>query len=240
MPWNEARRTSGSKSSFPSEARVARHRLDIDGIVVIGRGDAQGRLPAQALQRLERLVADRRRRRRAILGIERNDENAVAALFLQRFEPLGDRRLAVAHRPVDLDASLARPGRQRVPEPFRLGAGDRFQRAFVAFAVPDRSIVAPPDGWPSRQDDEVEDRPPDEPGRLDDAPVGQEFLEVAAHRPVVGRLGRAEIDQQRADAPAPDRGMALRAPRGAKGVGRVRRVHDPRFVDAMAPGVKPE
>ena len=144
-------------------ARRARQRLDIDGIVVIGRGDAQGRLPAQALQRLERLVADRRRRRRAILGIERNDENAVAALFLQRFEALGDRRLAVAHRPVDLDASLARPGRQRVAEPFRLGAGDRFQRAFVAFAVPDRSIVAPPGGWPSRQDDEVEDRPPDEP-----------------------------------------------------------------------------
>ena len=49
----------------------AGERVDIDGIVVIGRGDANRRLPAHRLQRLERLVADRRRRSGAILRIER-------------------------------------------------------------------------------------------------------------------------------------------------------------------------
>ena len=84
----------------PRPHRV-RERFDIDRVVVIGRGDPQRGLPAHGFQRIEDLVADGRGRSRGILRIERHDENAVAALRLQRLEPLGDRRLPVAHRPVD-------------------------------------------------------------------------------------------------------------------------------------------
>ena len=66
------------------------------------------------LQRLERLVADRRGRGGAILRIERDDENAVAAVGLQRFDALADRRLPVAHRPIDDDVE-AEIAQQQAP-----------------------------------------------------------------------------------------------------------------------------
>ena len=80
MPWNEARITSGLKVSFAS-ALLQRggERVDIDRLVEIGRRDAQRRLPAHARERVERLVADRRRGRGGILRIKRHDQDAVAA-----------------------------------------------------------------------------------------------------------------------------------------------------------------
>ena len=84
----------------------AGERIDIDRVVVIGRRHANRRLPAHGLQRLERLVADCRRRGGAILRIEGDDENAVATLGLKRLETLGDRRRAIAHGPVDDDVPV--------------------------------------------------------------------------------------------------------------------------------------
>jgi hypothetical protein len=69
------------------------------------------------------------------------------------------------------------------------------------------------------EDDEIEDRPPQEPRRLDDAPVGEELLQVAAHGPVARSLGGAEIEEEHADPPRPHGRMVERADARAVEVG---------------------
>ena len=49
---------------------------------------------------------------------------------------------------------------------------------------------------PRRQNEEVEDGPPERPPDLDHAPVGEELLQIAPHRPIVGAGRRAEIDEE--------------------------------------------
>ena len=127
-------------------------------------------------------------------------------------QTLGDRRLAVAHRPVDLDP---RPQiGERHGELLALRPGDRLQRPLVALVVPDRRVVASP-GRRAPQQDELEDRRPDGARRLDHPLVRQELLQVAPHGPVVRALGRAEIDDQHADPAGADGRMVRRATRGA-------------------------
>ena len=66
----------------PGKLRSGRgsQRLDINGVVVIGRRDPHRRLMAHAREHTKDLVAHRRRCRRAVLRIKRDDENALAAL----------------------------------------------------------------------------------------------------------------------------------------------------------------
>ncbi len=196
---------SGAKSSSrqPVADRFGQ-RVDIDGILVIGRDAAQLRAPSHSAERFLDLVGDARRRRPGILRIERDDEHARAALGFQLLEGGADRGRAVAHRPIDDDGVIAKapaePARRdRGAELFGLRPRHRLQRAFVQLPVPDRLIVLAARLGAPRQNDEIEDRPPDQARRIDHAPVGQEFLEIAPHRPVAERVGRAEIDQQDAD-----------------------------------------
>ena len=88
-------------------------RVDIGRIVMIRRQRPDRRLPAHPPQLREGLVVRGRRRRRAILRIERRDQDALAARRLERVDPLGDRRLAVAHRMID-DHVLAERALQRL------------------------------------------------------------------------------------------------------------------------------
>ena len=88
MPWKLARIAWGSKSSAGQPLLEPRlQRRDIGGIVMIRRKRPHRRLPAQAAQMAEGLVVRRRRRRRAILRIERRDQDPLAALALQRVDP---------------------------------------------------------------------------------------------------------------------------------------------------------
>ena len=171
------------------------HRGDVDRVVVIGRRHPHGRLPAHVHQGAERLVAGRGRGRGSVLRVERHQQDPVAALVEQRLEPVGHLRLAVAHRPVDHDGI---PHRRL--QALALAAGGRLERPLVAGVVPDAGVVAALRPRALGQDDQVEQRPPDQPGHLDDPPVRQELLEVAPHRPVAGALGGAEVHQQDADA----------------------------------------
>src|SRR4029077_78853 len=118
-------------------------------------------------------------------------------LCRERFEPRLDRRIPVAHGPVDSDALVNLV--EDFVELVGLRACDGFQRGLVAILVPDLVVVAPLAARPDRQDDEIEHEPPFEAILLDHAPVRQKFLEITAHRPVTGRVGRAEVDQQHTD-----------------------------------------
>ena len=192
----------------PGEVRADRggHGVDIDGIVVVGRRHPHGRLPAQPHERAEGLVAGRRRGGRGVLRIERHQQQAVAAPLLQRLDARGGGGVGVAHRPVDDDPLVAEPGRELLC----LRARDGLERALVELRVPDLGVVLALAAGADGQDDQVEDRPPLPARQLDHALVGEELLEIAPHRPVAGGVGRAEVEQEDADAAALDRRMAGR------------------------------
>jgi hypothetical protein len=65
--------------------------------------------------------------------------------------------------------------------------------------IPDLGVIARLAPRPDRQDDAVEHELPDDALVLDHARIGEELLEIAAHRGRVGAVGGAEIDQQHAD-----------------------------------------
>ena len=69
-------------------------RLDIDGIIIVGRGDAQRRLITKACEHAEQLVADGRRSRRAVLRVERDDDE-------RRSEPLSRKERFVTRSAID-------------------------------------------------------------------------------------------------------------------------------------------
>ena len=190
--------TSGLKSSRAIAALVVdASAVDIGGVVVIGRGDPQRRLEAHGLEHAKHLVAHRRRRGGAVLRIERDDEDAVAAARHQIGEPRRDRGIAVAHRPVDQQPRPAR--RQRGGELLGLRAGDGLERGFVLVLVPDLGVVARLAARADAQDDAVERELPHQALVLDHARIGEELLEIAAHRRGVGAVGGAEIDEEHAD-----------------------------------------
>ena len=62
----------------------SRQRLDVIGIVVIRRRHPHDRLRALRSEHAKHLIANRRRRRRRILRIERHDQQAIAPLRRQR------------------------------------------------------------------------------------------------------------------------------------------------------------
>ena len=174
-----------------------RQRLDVIRVVVIGRRHPQGRLRAHAGQHAKHLVADGRRGRGRILRIERHHQQPVAALRGQRIDARTDRRIAVAHRPVDHDMVVIGDRRGQL---FGLRARDGLQRGFVLLGVPDLLVVARLAAGADAQDDAVEDQLPQQPLILDHARIGEKFLEIDPHAPGVGGVGGAEIDQQHADA----------------------------------------
>ena len=178
-----------------------RQRLDVVGIVVIRRRHPQRRLRAHLAEHAEHLVADGRRRRGRILRIERHHQQPVAALRRQGVDPRGDRRIAVAHRPIDHDMVVVRDaGRELVG----LRAGDGLERRFVLLGVPDLPVVARLAARAGAQDDAVQRQLPQQALVFDHAGIGQELLEIDAHAPRIRGVGGAEIDQQHADALRPD------------------------------------
>ena len=126
----EARRAAprARNRARPAPPRpMSLQRADIGRIVVIGRQRAQRRLPAHRRQRGERRVVGGRGRRRAILRVERREQDALAARILQRPQPLADRRPAVAHRMID----HARSARTRSCSASACARGDRGERRAV-------------------------------------------------------------------------------------------------------------
>ena len=189
-------------------------RLDIDRLVIIGRHGAHRRRAAHVHQSTEQLVIGRRRRRRRILRVERHRQHTVAAL---RHHPLDDafgRRIAVAHAPVDDDLRLVLEDSR---EFLGLGAREGAQRRLVLFAVPDFGVVRAGFLRTSGQHQAVEDRIPDCLVQLDHARVRQEFAQITPHRPKIGAVRRAEIDEQDADLAGRDAGWPAGRLDGAGG-----------------------
>jgi hypothetical protein len=127
------------------------------------------------------------------LGIERDDEDALAALLDESAEFRCDRGVAVAHRPVDQEMAAQRL--ERAGELFGLRAGDGLEGGFVLFVIPDLGVVARLPTRPDGQDDAVENELPQRALILDHPRIGEEFFEIAAHGGGIGGLRGTEIDQ---------------------------------------------
>ena len=210
--------TSGLKSRRARlRAGRGRQRLDVDGVVVVGRRDPHRRLEAHARERAEDLVADGCRGRRAVLRVKRKHQQPLATASSELRDPRCDRRIAVAHRPVDDDVRAQ--SLQRARKLLGLRAGDGLERRFVPLLVPDLAVVARLPPRPGAQDDAVEHDAPERTLVLDHPRIGEKFLEIAAHRRRIGRVRSAEIDQQHADLAGRHRRRGLRGKLGGRGLG---------------------
>jgi hypothetical protein len=85
---------------------------------------------------------------------------------------------------------------KRLTEHVGLVAGVGAQITLVEIVVPDFFIGLADALGPGVENNAEKNRIPERAGPFDDALVGQEFLEVAPHGPVVGAVGGAEIDEQ--------------------------------------------
>ncbi len=171
-------------------------RVDIGRIVVVGRNGANGRLPAHFFQCIERLVHGRCRGGSGILRVERKQHDTLTAFSHHAVENLSGRRQAIAHGPVDNNTVIIGKGRGNC---LGLVAGDGFEGTFVEFLVPDLFIGMATALGPLGQDDAIENEPPKDAIGFDNAGIGQEFLQVAPHRPIRCGLGGAEVDEQNTD-----------------------------------------
>ena len=180
-----------------------RQRLDIGRLIEIGGKRAHRRLPAQRLQRVERLVVGRGRGGCRILRIERREENLLAAGRLQRLDARPGRRIAVTHGEIDDDVPA-----QPLLQLGRLLAGNDAQRAVIGVLVPDAGIVLAALLRPGTEHHALQDRLPQPLRGLDHPGVRQEFAEIAAHCPVVGAIGSAQVEQQHPHFRRRDRGVS--------------------------------
>ena len=231
MPWKLSSRRSGSKSSAAScRVEVGRERIDVERIVVIRRQRPQRRLPAHPRQRAEHRIVRRRRRRRAILRIERRGEDARAAFVDHLLERGGNAGMAVAHRIMNADI---RQPRRAAPRP-----GDGQSRAAASLRW-SRSGCRPRRISSGRVRRMMPCRIGFHAKRMDfdHAPVAQELGEIAADRALLGRVGRAEVDQQHADLRLGNRGMIARAVmRAVRSNGSERiRLPDPAWIALATP-----
>ena len=209
------------------------HRLDIGRIVMERRHRPDRRLPAHAAHGVGHPVDHGRRGRGAVLRVEREHQNPLAAGVLQLDHLFGDRRQAVAHRPSPT-STRSRAGSTACCRRLRLAAGVAAQRRFVAVLEPDLGIRLRRLFRTGVEDDAPQDRLPDQRRQLDHPAVGEEFLQIAADRLRIGRLRRAQVDQEDADLAGGDRRMVLRQTDRGTGI-RHRTLPDGRLAAATTP-----
>ncbi len=129
---------------------------------------------------------------RAILRIERHQQDASDVLLGHLVEHTGHRRVAVAHgishlhmmtQPSHFSGNgLREVGRARLQGRAALG--------------PDRGVLGRGFGGTNRQNDAVEDQPPNRLGNFDHPRVAEKLTEVATQGRCRRRIGRAQIDEK--------------------------------------------
>ena len=134
---------------------------------------------------------------RGVLRIERREEDAVAARLLQRLEP---RRRSTARRSASPSRRRCRSPPSRARELLGLRAGDG-RRAAPRSAPCSRCARRRGRISAAASSGRCRLRIGHQSGRgiSMTRAVGQELLEIAPHRPVVGAVRRAEIDEEHAD-----------------------------------------
>ena len=151
------------------------------------------------------------------MRIKREKQDLCAACLDHRAHFGFGRRVAVAHAEINHDiVAIARL--HAFCDLAVCCFGDRHQRAFVRFFVPDRLVGRARCKRAFRQDDQAATTAARAMGVVDDAAVRQKFTQVAAHGPIVVIVGRPEVAQQNSDLGCFDLGVVRLCVRRAGGV----------------------
>ena len=130
------------------------------------------------------------------MRIQRQHDDAPRALVIQLLQRVRNRRFAVGHA----EYGVHRPGEallELVLQRPRDVLGDTQQRRAVL--GPYLRIRLGRALRPERQDETVENHQPDRPRNLDDALIGEELPQVAAHRAGRRVVRRSEVDDEHAE-----------------------------------------
>jgi hypothetical protein len=166
--------------------------LEEAGMLVEGVDDRQRRHVPGGAGDPEGLLDRRAGARRRVLREERQEHDPVDAGGAHPLEPGLDRRLAVAHRQLDLPA-----GAEPLAHPLgQVEAVGQERRA--ARGVPDLAVGVGALGRTRRQDDQVEEQPPPERADVEDPRIRQELAQVAPDRGGLRFVGGAQVDEQEA------------------------------------------
>ncbi|MPL60861.1 hypothetical protein SDC9_06423 [bioreactor metagenome] len=175
-----------------------RERVDIARPVeIFGRGAGGGRALLRH-QRAEEGVVRGGARGARVLRVKREEQDLLAARLHHPLDHRGGRGIAIAHAEIDHHAG-AEARLDCLAQLRDLALGDRHQRAFIRLGVPDRAVIRPRGEGALRQDDELQQRLPFPRRDVDHPLVREEFVQIAPHRPVVGRIRRAEIGKEHPD-----------------------------------------
>jgi hypothetical protein len=168
--------------------------------------EAQSGNPPHMRQMRRDSVQRAGRRAGGVLWIQGHHENLFAIRGAQAIQRIAHTRLSVAHP----DFHQAQVGRESggfqplaeiaVQQRLLLDAVDQERRAVLG---PDGAVSPGGLGGARDQNDPVQDRDPHRWGNLDDPRIDQELRQVAAHRRRRWRIGRAQVDQQYANAGDP-------------------------------------
>ncbi|MNS79618.1 hypothetical protein D3C72_1132780 [compost metagenome] len=137
-------------------------------------------------------VVDGSRRRTRVLRIGRQDGDALAAFAFQLGQHFRQGRRTVAHGHGHRHAVMAALS-QGAGQQLGLLLRMHFQRR--TFTRPDRRVFLRRLARAERQDDQVQDEPPDDARNLHHARIRQELLQVTPHGRRGRRIGRAQVDQ---------------------------------------------
>ena len=108
------------------------------------------------------------------------------------------RRVAIAHAEIN-HHGIAMTLRKRRRYRRRLILCDRQQRAFIFILVPDQFVIRTTGKGPFGQDNQLQQRLPFPIGNIDHAFVGQKFVKIPPHRPIIIAVRRAKVGQKNAD-----------------------------------------
>ena len=168
-------------------------RFDIASVVVVAVHKAQLGNMALGFGPVIDGVEDAGRGGARVLGVQRQNQNAVDAFFFQCIQLRRNRGLAVAHgrQHQNVVAALAQPAAQQgglARSPVQQG------RAF--FFMPHSGVFGCRFGWSGAQDDAVQKGPPGEFRNLHHAVIAQKLGQIGAHGSCRRSVGRAQIAQQ--------------------------------------------
>ena len=166
--------------------------VEVGGVVVVGRHDAQGRDAPLFHQRLKQRVHRPGRGRGRVLRVHRQDDQPFDAL---RDHAMHHRRHG---RLTDLHSERDRRLRAAVFAAPRPGGGCNGAAA-SRFRDPRCAGTWRRTSRPKRQDEQVEDEPPLPARQVDDARVAEELAKVATKGRRRRGVGGADLDEENAN-----------------------------------------
>src|SRR5690606_17709717 len=177
---------------FPMAADTVGQRLEIQGVQVIAFDKTDFRDVAQRGGSLVEGIPNRRGGGGGVLGIQGQNQNSLNPFRLESVQGRGDGRVAIGHGVFNPDL-IAKVCLQALGQAMVLLLGNDLDRG-AAFE-PDLLVFGNQPLGAERQNNQIQNQPPDQARGGRHAAVVVELLEVAADRLALRCVGCAKVDQ---------------------------------------------